>query len=57
MQLLRGVPGRRRLSGVRLRRPQLGHRIHQRDQIPGQRTRARAGPWDLPLITYPATAG
>ena len=39
MQLLRGLPGSRRLSGVSLSRPQIGHRIDERDQVPGQRTR------------------
>ena len=39
IQLLCGLAGRRRLSGMRLRHPQLSHGIHQRDQVPGQGTR------------------
>ena len=68
IQLLRGLPGRRRLSGMRLRHPQFSHGVHQRDQVPGQRTRLahaitaglashreqpRRGPQPIPL---PGTA-
>ena len=38
IQLFRSLARRRRLSGMRLRHPQLSHGVHQREQVPGQRT-------------------